>query len=178
MKYSNIISQMNQNQIEEFLIGEDQMFSWFYGKNTRHLNHIFRIGAMEHYQNLYLSKILDLLDWQNTLKKLNIPNKVYQMKANLYLQEQSSKPNPAHIDFYKPHQVVLYYVNNSDGDTILYDKVLGEDPETLKEIERFHPNQGDFVVFDGLRYHSSSSPIENFHRCTLNFTIDNLELGL
>jgi len=68
-------------------------------------------------------------------------------------------PNPGldsiHVDLDIDHLVCLYYVNNSDGDTVLFE----EDKKT--EIKRVTPKKGRVVFFDGSIPHCSSRPSLN-----------------
>lgn len=78
-----------------------------------------------------------------------------------------------HLDRFEPHLVFLYYVCDSDGDTIIYDyktEKKGDVPffEDVKELKRITPKQGRVVVFDGMTWHSSSQPTRG-SRCVINF---------
>ena len=84
----------------------------------------------------------------------------------------------AHVDLKRSHLVILYYVMDSDGDTIIYDNQWKEG-KTCKNIEetkkllikkRVTPKQGRVVVFDGSYFHSSSQPKDN-NRCVINTDI-------
>ena len=66
-----------------------------------------------------------------------------------------------HVDMLSPHWVLLYYVNDSDGDTILYNK-------NKEEIKRVSPKKGKAIFFDGSIYHSAGIP-KNSHRAVINF---------
>jgi len=72
-----------------------------------------------------------------------------------------------------PHLVVLYYVNDSDGDTIIYDQI-GQpnniDKSALKIKQKISPKKGRCVLFNGKWLHNSSSP-QNSPRCILNFDV-------
>ena len=70
----------------------------------------------------------------------------------------------AHTDNGNPHDVVLYYVNDSDGDTFFFDN-------DMNVIHRETPERGKLVIFDGSVLHSSSSPSKNF-RITLNINYE------
>lgn len=81
-----------------------------------------------------------------------------------------------HVDYAKPHKVLLYYVNESDGNTILlkqkypfsYNKISGlTHGEVLQEIE---PKKGRVVMFDGHHFHSSTVPSKQL-RCVINLDV-------
>ena len=93
--------------------------------------------------------------------KLNID----LLKINLgriFLQVPTSSPPPfePHIDQHIPHWVCLYYVNDSDGDTIFYNN--------KEEIKRITPKKGRIIFFDGSIYHTAGQPSKN-HRAVVNF---------
>jgi hypothetical protein len=83
--------------------------------------------------------------------------------------------NGIHIDIPEPHYACVYYVNNSDGDTILYEQTMyntefGSKNVELVEHKRVTPKKGRFVAFDGARYHCSTQP-RNGYRCIINFDL-------
>jgi hypothetical protein len=85
--------------------------------------------------------------------------------------------NHAHVDFNDPHLVCLYYVNDSDGETVLYDQTTndianlpGMDTSLLSVKTKVSPAKGRVVLFNGNRYHSSSTPSKN-KRCVINFDL-------
>ena len=80
--------------------------------------------------------------------------------------------NGIHVDLPKemPHVACVYYVNGSDGDTIIYENTIGGDTTNLVEHKRVTPKRGRMVCFDGSRYHCSSQPTINY-RCIINFDI-------
>ena len=81
-----------------------------------------------------------------------------------------------HLDRTEPHLVVLYYVTDSDGDTIIYDyksKDENDIPyfEDIKELKRIKPKQGRVVVFNGLHWHTAEQP-RNDIRCIININLN------
>lgn len=71
-----------------------------------------------------------------------------------------------HIDEATPHLVVLYYVIDADGDTILsnikgngitgdYDVFLSDESNIKVSVT---PKQGRVLIFDGLHYHGVTPP--------------------
>ena len=78
-----------------------------------------------------------------------------------------------HIDLDIPHTVYLYYVNDCDGDTVLYNyksKDKKDIPifEDIKELKRITPKQGRVVVFDGRYWHTAEQPTKGT-RTIINF---------
>lgn len=83
-----------------------------------------------------------------------------------------------HIDFNSEvdFTTLVYYVDDSDGDTILFSKkhTAGDeyDPvikEPLIEVYRHTPKKGEAIVFNGHRYHAGNYPINYGKRIVINF---------
>lgn len=71
--------------------------------------------------------------------------------------------NDPHRDLKEPHKTLLYYVNESDGNTMFYSD------ETGKElIFENAPIENSAVIFDGDYYHASSHPTIVPSRVTIN----------
>ena len=77
-----------------------------------------------------------------------------------------------HVDKNEDHKTIVYYLNNSDGDTYFYgkrnddvelDNYYVEDKSTFK--------QNSMVSFDGNTLHSSSSPLYHNVRIALNINL-------
>ena len=80
-----------------------------------------------------------------------------------------------HLDRFEPHLVFLYYVWDSDGDTIIYDYKTEKEGyvpffEDVRELKRITPKKGRVVIFDGLYWHTAEQPKKDV-RCILNFNI-------
>ena len=82
-----------------------------------------------------------------------------------------------HIDLKINHTVILYYVFDSDGKTILTDREYEYGmPETMdvsdsyKIIKRVSPKQGRILTFDGKHYHTAMQPRKNV-RCVININV-------
>ena len=108
--------------------------------------------------------------------KLKLPS-IYQSRAFLQvpLSLKDYTVDNAHVDYSRPHLVILYYVMDSDGDTIIYDKKWKEGTmEATTEMTKkmlikktITPKQGRVVVFDGHYWHTAEQPKYN-NRCIIN----------
>jgi len=86
--------------------------------------------------------------------------------------------NP-HVDFYEPHVVGLYYVNDSDGDTVIFNETFEKvtieqsakyaNEGKFTELARVSPKKGKMVFFDGKHYHASMHPKEHAQRIAITF---------
>ncbi len=87
---------------------------------------------------------------------------ILRAKANLMFWQKQPVIAPAHVDDANPHFVFIYYVNDSDGDTILYN-----DQGAI--AERIAPKKGRGLLFNGATPHSATAPIANRIRMVINF---------
>ena len=103
------------------------------------------------------------------IKKIHI----LRARANLMLQVKNFKKNgynTPHIDFEFPHYILIYYIDNTDGDTFLFNK-------NNSIMAKIKPEPNKLLFFDGLIYHASSNPVKNKFRKVINISFtkgDNL----
>ena len=101
-------------------------------------------------------------------------NKITRIKINLILQDKTFKNinyNFPHSDRGTGDKVFLYYINDSDGDTFLFDeyddyKII---PNKFTVNDRITPRKGTGVFFEANRFHASSNPAIAQNRYVINF---------
>ena len=76
--------------------------------------------------------------------------------------------NQPHTDMPDRHMVILFYLDDSDGDTYFYDK-------DHNIVDSISPKQNRAVLFDGATIHSSSKPTKFGRRIALNINYINLK---
>jgi hypothetical protein len=114
-------------------------------------------------------------------------NRMTRMRANLTLQNKTSKSeyHMPHIDTWFPHWNAIYYVNDCDGDTFIFNEMNenydpGEgDINKIKDMQftvkrRITPKKGKIVIFPGKYYHASSYTQQSRYRCVVNINLENL----
>lgn len=100
---------------------------------------------------------------------------VTRIKVNILTREKEvdrDKHHLPHVDTKLAHYVFLYYVNDSDGDTLFFNQWhkgdYTPDPNSFVVEKRVAPKRGTAVVFDGHQFHASSSPVDSEYRCIIN----------
>lgn len=117
----------------------------------------------------YLDITKDIIAKANKALNENYDIKnIIRSKANLQTQTKNTSVNqlnPPHTDMDFPHYVMLYYVNDCDGDTFFFDR----DGNLLKRVS---PKKGRLVYFNGEIYHAGSNPIKSKDRIVININVD------
>ena len=185
----NFIDAEYQKDIRNVLIGQFQYrekdFPWYYieditaagdtgNQSRRALAHEYvsyvdgeKIGEkLSIFHHLFLPMLKDVCRRMN-IKNINVLQGRSFLQFPLLLKDRSV--DTPHIDIYnKEHLVVLYYVCDSDGDTIIYNE--REELETYTIKQKVTPKQGRMVLFDGSLYHTAEQPLNNV-RCVVNYNL-------
>jgi len=81
--------------------------------------------------------------------------------------------NTPHIDFPDnfphKHYTALYYVNNCDGDTFIFNEKTRSEEYSIHK--RISPEKGKICIFDGEHFHASSYPKESDYRIVLTLNL-------
>lgn len=175
----DFISQRGQAIIEQLFIGSQ--FPWMYQQNanypagyeqtddTHQFNHSFVKNAeivSDYYKDV--SPIFE------ELKETFPVDMLFRAKVNMTLFDKANIPyNTPHRDNpdLNNYYIGIYYVNDSDGDTYIFNETEPSSNYTVKL--RVPPKRGRLVVFDGKFMHSGNTPRENKTRIiiNMNFTL-------
>lgn len=101
------------------------------------------------------------------------------MTSRIQLQTPINTPatcGTAHVDGYRPfpYMVGVYYVNESEGDTVLYKETIQDTtPDEIKNgkltvDQVISPKKGRLIIFGGNIYHAAGRPKEDI-RCVINY---------
>ena len=109
------------------------------------------------------------------IKHLVPVKNILRTKTTVTFPKLDSLPDYAHVDYETPGRVLIIYVNDSDGDTILYnEKYTGEKVSELTERIRVSPKAGKAVMFDNFIYHAASNPASTPFRQIINMNFTTL----
>ena len=179
----NVIDSDYQEQIRSILLGEvnygDYEFPWYYTKDITKsdLPNSQKRPAFSHlYVKSYgqvVSEFHDIfLDLITVCCHRLEMTEVNVIQGNSFLQlpltTKRGKVDTPHIDTNEKNFVMLYYVCDSDGDTIIYNEKVESEKYTVKESVT--PKQGRDVLFDGGLFHTAEQPVCNT-RCIVNYNL-------
>ena len=186
--FDDIIDLKYQEKIKNILIGEetfnDYYFPWYFTQDvTKHNDvdsqkrsaffHGYVVSdndnTMGTIDSIFHDIFITLLE--NACRKIDKQN-VNVIKGRSFLQlpinYKGERIDTPHVDIVGDHFVILYYVCDSDGDTIIYNEKVKSDNYTIQK--RITPKQGRVVLFDGSYYHTAEQPIDNI-RCVVNYDL-------
>jgi hypothetical protein len=191
----DVVDQAYQNNIESFFLKTN--FPWFYQSDISFFDdHLSQLGKEDIRQRPGFSSlihdsnngpfnpfhfVMPILYAGASKGNLTI-NHITQARSFLLVPPNLSfsedRRDRPHVDQPNPHYAAIYYVNDADGDTYIYEKQFRPntestylpniDPTSLPILKRVAPKKGRIVIFNGLYYHSSSQPEYNA-RCIINF---------
>jgi hypothetical protein len=167
------------DDVEKFLFSN--WFPWYYVDNVAMegvtdasylrvgFSHLFY--GEENKNNYNLQNFEQL----KTIITANTSGRIDRIRAFIHIPvpgELRVDHDTVHVDKEIPHRVVVYYVNDSDGDTLIFNKHYTDckstDPTDV--VMRVTPKKGRIVLFDGSQYHCATPPSKN-PRCIINFNL-------
>ena len=182
--FDDIVNLEPQNHIKDLMLNK-AMWSYVSDVTNPRLNDQQRPGFAHYFvkdeiitSDLH-NEVLPIL--KNSLKKLDVHGDRRYLQGRSFLQlplniDNREKLDVPHIDLANfKHLVILYYVTDADGETVIYDNQFVENKkipkfEDLKEKQRVMPKQGRVVCFDGYYWHTSQQPSIGT-RCIINYNV-------
>lgn len=194
IEIDNLLPLSHQEYIRDTMLGFN--FPWVLNKNIVSgddcflnqknnppgFNHFF----YEHNKSIsnFFEMVYPIILNLNSHIKNKETNRLIRMRANLTLSNQSVDMDKfmPHIDSFFPHYVAIYYVNDSDGDTIIFNESNEDYDSGEKDInlikhgtftvqKRIKPKQGKILVFPGKFYHTASFCKNSEYRCLININL-------
>jgi len=175
--YSSGDTMGKSEQVEEQMQLVSTLINLLAGKNT-YSKVIGISGLYKVYENLFNKLGIDLL-----------PNHILRSKINLQFKSitgNKNKFNNPHIDYTStreedlfPFHSLIYYINDNDGYTYLFDKkaYIAEDVDKvnidkdLKVVKKIRSKKGRCVIFQGNIIHAGSNPLKSECRLVHNSVI-------
>ena len=186
----NVIPEDAQDKLWDMM--QDYRFSWHYGpsniyEDENNNDQCFRdSNTIDSFQftHLLLNSVISYRQqlFDNFTEPLSVAFKslgmehrtLIRVKCNLLTNNRNFEKeayNPPHVDGEFSHWVVVYYVNDSDGDTVIFNETYGSKFDKLTVKQRVSPKKGRAVAFPGKYFHASCNPIKTDVRCVINMNL-------
>jgi Rps23 Pro-64 3,4-dihydroxylase Tpa1-like proline 4-hydroxylase len=187
--FDNFLPKRHLNELQEMFSSND--FPWFYSSHTTsgdsygtlktnnvtegsQFTHLFyyedqkKVSAA--FDIIYPSVVL----LENTIQADLI---LVRIKANLLLGNPAYPDgnfHTPHIDYVSSevnvnHKTFLFYVFDSDGDTVLFNEIESDKPMHLTECARVKPKANRGILFNSNQYHASCQPKLSEKRVVINY---------
>jgi len=138
--------------------------------------------------HLHLQNVVDSVQFEHNLYRhqQNLPafhdlfaglriGQLLKAKINITLRDPrhtNDSHGYPHSDLaglgFKQYTTAIYYLNDSDGDTFIFNERFGESFESFSVHSRVTPRRGRVVMFDGNRFHAGNNPRTHKPRALLN----------
>lgn len=133
-----------------------------------------------HDSNPHFDFFKPLVDAIETSFDLKI-QKLMRMRAGFLLNTKYPLPsmpykyNTPHRDYDQEHFVVVYYVNETDGDTVIFHETTAS--EKYHPMHKCTPEMGKMLLFNGWHYHASTCPKVFNKRLAINVNFTAIKNG-
>jgi len=147
---------------------------WFYNDNLTHDDSYDSLGSFGFNMRIhwngnfignYSSTLLRSLVFTSqgeVERHLDREQRIVRVRADMTLYNSNNHRHELHTDFSHEHTTAIFYMNTSDGNTLLFDR---DGDKLLQEVE---PIENRLVIFDGLLQHTGHSPSKHKSRVLIN----------
>jgi hypothetical protein len=196
MKFiENIVIDSVKERMKRIFLRDE--FEWYYNQSTVRIipenrsaliddntkesiqftHKLYTDGRFESEYIEYVQKIMRALEEKEGI----VCTTLLRAKCNLVPQDSSfgvDQYHPPHVDLKEANDytyTLIYYVNDSDGDTFLFNEKYGDEFENVTIAHRQTPKEGCALLFKSNTYHAGSSPVNNSSRVVINIVFESNE---
>ena len=194
----NLIPKKLQDEIEDWIKSEE--VNWRFlptpapniflnDANISHtwqLTHAFYMHGIQNTSPKFVPFIIPIIYGIKSATGFDFRKRMGKIKANTLFKNvdiNHHNYNVPHVDNNNPnYKSLIYYINDSDGDTFIFNEKTAEINDTqpteskLTLERRVTPKKGTAILFDSNRYHASSSPKNTDRRFIINFVFSEKDL--
>ncbi len=181
----NVWSPYVLSKVKEILMGPE--IPWYlcvtdyYNDDKNQNSHKWQhIAYHKNVGGSFAGPYLEMAVWDALSKTQQNVDELIRIRCSVTEQGHEHFVGGPHVDTDTPHMTALFYLNDSDGDTIMYNEKY--DPSSgynqydyftkvIKEPtvqSTVTPEENKMFWFDGLQYHSSNSPTTVTKRFIIN----------
>lgn len=175
----NFLDEKYFSEIEDFVMN---YCFWLYIDDISDLRNEKSLGSGGFYHPVYGldNAVFNTIDlFKPLLKKIeedfNFQGLIRSRLDMTTINVLENKKYSTHVDYERPHFSSIFYLNDSDGDTVLYSEKYKETnyPEKINDsdlnvLTKISPKKNRLLVFDGELLHTGHGPHKNNRRIILN----------
>jgi len=186
--FDNFLSETYFNRLQSYILS-DRTQPWYYNENISLNKSSNDLGRFGFSFNIIRSKARSLesyydktIESQNytleILKKFLFGiqvvtgcDKILRSRMDLTVYSGKSKLLEPHTDYKYPHTTCIFYVNDSDGNTVIYDQMYNDEDKYNQELtikKEIEPKANRLLVFDGMHIHTGHTPSKHNNRVLIN----------
>jgi hypothetical protein len=183
----NFIPLQDQIELEKFLISNN-LFPYFHSIDTvesyeeQVLINDPLVLHQPQFVHILFNNTANSNAFEPVISKLNFKNlglgdyKFKRVKVNLLtpsIENYPEKYHVPHFDSKNPNDItIIYYVNNSNGDTVLFNESYeGLIPTSVSVKQTISPLRGRVLIFNSNQFHASRPPYSIDYRCVINIVL-------
>lgn len=194
MNLIQLLDNMNSIVIDNFLsfryysrikeIIESQNFSWHFRKDITKPNNpsnsLYSYGfdyfTVENYQASNCYVFQTLTGFYSELLDVTECCKIAKSRIDMVTYSPEKYQHMIHVDDYFPHIASIFYITDSDAETVLFDQQCFSydqycnniDFSTLNVVKKIKPKENRLLFFDGSYLHTGCSPSKYKNRIIIN----------
>jgi hypothetical protein len=175
IRLDNVLNGPSYESLVNFIFPDETNFPWYFYSEAAYKgcdDQVFQFVHMTHRDGESTS-----LNWIcETVKKvvakvedqIGKKTEIYRAKFNLLPRQPHSQEDlilNKHVDKDEDEYIsIVYYLEDSDGDTVIYDK-------HQEEKYRFTPKANTCIIFKSNTWHRATPPTKNKVRRVLNIVV-------
>jgi hypothetical protein len=158
---SNAVCGVDWNYRHNISLGTDSNDAYMHGFNRVLFDSHSSTSFEDRKADIFIPVILKI---EETFK-LN-PGSLVRSRLDMTVRSPKNTIHDVHKDYDFDHYGCILYMNDSDGDTVIYNETSKSDSYTVQKT--ISPKRNRLVFFDGKYYHTGHSPSQNNYRILLN----------
>ena len=149
-------------------------FPWYYRDNITSgeedsvgkygFNHLLIDGKATYNFDILNALIYEMI-------KVTASKNIFRCRLDMTVNRGDSIILDPHVDFFFPHISSILYINNSDGNTIIYNQRYNKRDgynQNLTVMEEIEQIANRLLIFDGMYIHTGCTPSKNNRRILIN----------
>ena len=171
MLIENLVSNELKLKLQEIICSPIFDWNWYEASSDPSKDSIFQLGHLVYlkdYSSQYYNDISKVLGYFEQRTGIKIKNLLRAKVNMLTYRGEVNDRSTIHQDYFSGnpnHISMVYYVNDSDGDTLIYDM-------NDEVYERASPKAGNAVWFKSELYHHATVPRLHSNRIVINFVFE------